>query len=106
AHDSLAALIPDEAERVEGDTVVPVAPAELVVGDVVVVRPGGRIPADGEIAEGAADVDESMVTGESMPVRRSTGDPVVAGTVATDSGLRIRVTAVGEQTALAGIRKL
>jgi Cu2+-exporting ATPase len=106
ALDSLAALIPDEAERVEGDTVVSVPPSELEVGDLVVVRPGGRIPADGQIAEGSADIDEAMVTGESMPVRREAGDPVVAGTVATDSGLRIRVTAVGEQTALAGIRRL
>ncbi|MCU1559328.1 heavy metal translocating P-type ATPase, partial [Mycetocola sp.] len=106
ALDSLAALIPDEAERVDGDTVVTVLPSALRVGDLVVVRPGGRIPADGQIAEGSADIDEAMVTGESMPVRRSIGDPVVAGTVATDSGLRIRVTAVGEQTALAGIRRL
>jgi Cu2+-exporting ATPase len=106
ALDSLAALIPDEAERVEGDSVVSVRPSDLAVGDVVVVRPGGRIPADGQIADGAADIDEAMVTGESMPVRRGIGDPVVAGTVATDSGLRIRVTAVGEQTALAGIRRL
>jgi Cu2+-exporting ATPase len=106
ALDSLAALIPDEAERVDGDTVVSVPPSDLAVGDLVIVRPGGRIPADGQIAEGSADIDEAMVTGESMPVRRSIGAPVVAGTVATDSGLRIRVTAVGEQTALAGIRRL
>ena len=106
ALDSLAALIPDEAERVDGDELVTVSPADLVVGDVVVVRPGGRVPADGDITEGSADVDESMITGESMPVRRSPGDPVVAGTVATDSGIRLRVTAVGEETALAGIRNL
>lgn len=106
ALDSLAALIPDEAERVDADRITTVAPADLVVGDVVVVRPGGRVPADGRITEGAADVDESMITGESMPVRRSPGDLVVAGTVATDSGIRLRVTAVGEQTALAGIRRL
>ncbi|MET1051284.1 MAG: copper-translocating P-type ATPase [Mycetocola sp.] len=106
ALDSLAALIPDEAERVDGSEVVTVSPAELMIDDIVVVRPGGRVPADGEITEGRADVDESMVTGESMPVRRGPGDPVVAGTVATDSGIRLRVTAVGESTALAGIRRL
>jgi P-type Cu2+ transporter len=106
ALDSLAALLPDEAERVEGDAVTAVAPAELRVGDVVIVRPGGSVPADGEIVDGAADMNESMVTGESRPVRRDVGDHVVAGTVATDSGLRVKVTAVGEETALAGIQRL
>ena len=106
ALDSLAALLPDEAERVEGDDIVTVAPSDLRLGDVVIVRPGGSVPADGEIVDGAADIDESMVTGESVPVRRGVGDDVVAGTVATDSGLRIRVTAVGDDTALAGIQRL
>jgi Cu2+-exporting ATPase len=106
ALESLAALLPDEAERVEGGTVVTVAPSELASGDVVIVRPGGRIPADGEVVEGTADVDESMVTGESRPVSRGPGMSVVAGTVATDTALRVRVTAVGEDTALAGIRRL
>jgi Cu2+-exporting ATPase len=106
ALESLAALLPDEAEKVEGDRVVTVAPAELVTGDVVIVRPGGRVPADGEVVEGAADVDESMVTGESRPVRRTPGDAVVAGTVATDTAIRVRVTAVGDDTALAGIQRL
>ncbi|MCW1823944.1 copper-translocating P-type ATPase [Mycolicibacterium conceptionense] len=110
ALDSLAALLPDEAERVEGDggseRVVTVTPSELRVGDLVIVRPGGSVPVDGRIVDGAADMDESMVTGESRTVRRSVDDDVVAGTVATDSGLRIRVTAVGEDTALAGIQRL
>ncbi len=106
ALDALVALLPDEAERLEGDAVVTVAPSELRVGDVVVVRPGGSIPADGRIVEGAAEIDESMVTGESRPVRHGPGDSVVAGTVATDSGLRVSVTAVGDDTALAGIQRL
>ncbi|MBK0420634.1 heavy metal translocating P-type ATPase [Leucobacter sp. CSA2] len=106
ALDSLAALLPDEAERVEGDRVVRVAPVDLRVGDVVVVRPGGSIPADGTIVDGAAAVDESMVTGESRTVARGVGDVVTAGTVATDSGIRVRVTAVGDDTALAGIQRL
>lgn len=110
ALDSLAALLPDEAERVENDgdaeQVVTVAPSDLQVGDLVIVRPGGSVPVDGRIVDGAADMDESMVTGESRTVRRSAGDDVVAGTVATDSGLRIRVTAVGDDTALAGIQRL
>ena len=106
ALDSLAALLPDEAERVDGDTTVKVAPAELSTGDVVVVRPGGRVPADGEIIGGTADLDESMITGESRPVTRGPGDAVVAGTVSTDSAIRVRVTAVGDDTALAGIQRL
>ncbi len=106
ALDSLAALLPDEAERIDGDTVVTVAPSELRLGDVVIVRPGGRVPADGEVVDGGADVDESMITGESRPVRRRVGDQVVAGTVATDSALRVRISAVGDDTALAGIQRL
>ncbi|HMR20552.1 MAG TPA: heavy metal translocating P-type ATPase [Micropruina sp.] len=106
ALDSLAALLPDEAERVEGDTIVTVAPGDLRVGDVVIVRPGGRVPADGRIVDGRADLDESMVTGESRPVGRGVGDQVTAGTVATDSGLRVQVTATGDDTTLAGIRRL
>lgn len=106
ALDSLAALLPDEAERVDGQNTVMVAPADLEVGDIVVVRPGGRVPADGRILEGSADMDESMITGESHPVRRGPDQAVVAGTVATDSGLRIEVTAVGADTALAGIQQL
>jgi Cu2+-exporting ATPase len=106
ALDSLAALLPDEAELVVGDSVRTVSPAELQQGDVVVVRPGGRVPADGTVVEGAADVDESMITGESRPVSRTSGDHVVAGTVSTDSSLRVEVTATGENTALAGIQRL
>jgi Cu2+-exporting ATPase len=109
ALDSLAALLPDEAERVvgnAGNNTETVAPSELRVDDVVIVRPGGGVPGDGVIVDGAAEMDESMVTGESLPVRRSIGDTVVAGTVATDSGLRVKVTAVGDDTALAGIQRL
>ncbi|MFF5626492.1 heavy metal translocating P-type ATPase [Microbacterium sp. NPDC012755] len=106
ALDSLAALLPDEAERADGDHIVKVSPAELRLDDIVVVRPGRRLPADGIIVQGSASIDESMITGESKPVRRETGDRVVAGTVATDSGLRVRIDAVGDDTALAGIRRL
>ncbi|MFJ6041670.1 heavy metal translocating P-type ATPase [Brachybacterium paraconglomeratum] len=106
ALDSLAALLPDEAERIEDDQIVTVAPADLRTGDLVLVRPGASIPADGTVVEGRADVDESMITGESRTVERTTGDRVVAGTVATDSNLRIEVTETGEGTALAGIQRL
>ena len=106
ALDSLAALLPDEAERVTPEGTETVAPSELRVDDIVIVRPGGSVPADAVIVEGAAEMDESMVTGESRTVRRGVGDSVVAGTVATDSGLRVKVTAVGDDTALAGIQRL
>ncbi len=106
ALDSLAALLPDEAERVTAEGTEIVAPSALRLDDVVVVRPGGSVPADGVVVDGAAEMDESMVTGESRSVRRSVGDAVVAGTVATDSGLRVKVTAVGDDTALAGIQRL
>jgi Cu2+-exporting ATPase len=106
ALDSLAALLPDEAERVTADGTETVAPADLRLDDVVIVRPGGSVPADGVIVDGAAEMDESMVTGESRPVRHGVGEAVVAGTVATDSGLRVKVTAVGDDTALAGIQRL
>ncbi len=103
---ALAALLPDEADLVDGDTIRPVAASELQVGDVVLVRPGARVPADGTIVDGSAEVDESMITGESKPVNRSAGDRVVAGTVSTDSSIRVRVDAVGDDTALAGIQRL
>ncbi len=106
ALDSLAALLPDEAERVEDGTTVKVAPADLRLGDLVLIRPGGSIPADGRIVDGRAEIDESMVTGESRPVSRGEGEFVTAGTVAVDSGLRVQVTAIGDDTALAGIQRL
>lgn len=104
---ALAALLPDDAERLDdAGRPHPVPVGELRVGDLVLVRPGGRVPADGRIVEGAAELDESMITGESRPVARAAGDRVVAGTVATDSTLRVRIDAVGADTALAGIGRL
>jgi len=103
---ALAALLPDDAERVTDNGVETVSVADLQIGDVVLVRSGARVPADGEIVEGAAELDESMITGESRPVSKSVGDRVVAGTVATDSAIRVRINAVGDDTALAGIQRL
>jgi Cu2+-exporting ATPase len=100
ALDALAALLPDEADLVTGEGTRTVPIADLAVGDVVLVRPGGRVPADGVVVEGAAELDESMITGESRPVPKGSGDRTVAGTVVTDSALRVRVDAVGEETAL------
>lgn len=106
ALDALAALLPDEAEKVIDGTTRTVDISELVVGDVVLVRAGARVPADGTIIDGAAEFDEGMITGESRPVFRDTGDKVVAGTVATDNTVRVRVEATGGDTALAGIQRM
>jgi Cu2+-exporting ATPase len=103
---ALAELLPDTAERVHGDHIEPIAITDIRLDDVLLVRPGGRVPADGLIVDGTANLDESMITGESRPVRRGTGDRVVAGTVSTDSAIRIRVNAMGEETTLAGIQRL
>jgi Cu2+-exporting ATPase len=103
---ALAALLPDTAERVNGPEVQTVPLTELHVGDVVLVRPGTRVPADGAVVEGAADIDESMITGESKTLSKGPGATVIAGTVASGGSLRVRVTAVGEQTALSGIMRL
>ncbi len=108
---SLAALLPDEAERVDSDhhgdeKITGVSPGELRTGDVVIVRPGAQVPADGDIVDGTAELDESMITGESTLVSRGVGDHVVAGTVSADTAIRVRVTAVGDDTTLAGIQRL
>ena len=106
ALDALAELLPDEAERVAGDGMETVPLGALRVGDVVLVRPGGRIPVDGLIVEGSADVDESMISGESRAVAKEPGATVIAGTVAESGSLRVRVTAIGDDTALSGIMRL
>jgi len=103
---ALAELLPDEAERLVDGRVEIVPLSDLRTGDLVLVRPGARVPADGRVEEGRAELDESMVTGESKLVTREEGDRVVAGTVVAGSSVRVRVEAVGEETALAGIQRL
>jgi P-type Cu2+ transporter len=103
---ALAALLPDRAERVEDGAMQSVAVSELGVGDIVLVRPGSRVPADGMVVDGTAEVDESMITGESRPVPKGVGATAIAGTVAGGGSLRIRVTATGDRTALSGIMRL
>jgi len=106
ALDALAALLPDTADRVTDGGVETIPLTQLRVGDVVLVRPGARVPADGVVTEGAAEVDESMITGESKPILKNPGAAVVAGTVASGGSLRVRIRAVGEETALSGIMRL
>ncbi|TCP55293.1 Cu2+-exporting ATPase [Tamaricihabitans halophyticus] len=107
ALEALSDLLPETAELVdEHGELRPVRIADLHTGQTVLVRSGSRVPADGTVVEGSAELDESMVTGESTTVRRGAGDRVVAGTVTTDSAIRVRVDAVGADTALAGIQRL
>jgi Cu2+-exporting ATPase len=106
ALNALAALLPDTAERITGSETHTVPLSELHLGDIILVRPGERVPADGTVVEGSADVDESMITGESRTVSKRPSDKVVAGTVAGGGSLRVRITAVGEETALSGIMRL
>jgi Cu2+-exporting ATPase len=106
ALNALAALLPDTAERVDGSEIRTVPIGQLHVGDLVLIRPGTRVPADGEVVEGTAEVDESMITGESKPITKRPGTKVIAGTVAGGGSLRVSVTAVGEATALSGIMRL
>jgi P-type Cu2+ transporter len=103
---ALAELLPDAAERVTATGTEEVPIGSLTIDDIVLVRPGARAPADGVVAEGSADVDESMITGESRPVSKEAGDNVIAGTVVAGGSLRVRITATGDATALSGIMRL
>ncbi|MCC6610053.1 MAG: heavy metal translocating P-type ATPase [Burkholderiales bacterium] len=102
----LAKLLPDKASRLHGEHVQEVEVSELRQGDLVLVRPGARVPADGIVRSGESSVDESMLTGESAPVKKEPGTKVVAGTVNASGSLRVEVTGTGERTALAGIMRL
>jgi P-type Cu2+ transporter len=102
----LARLLPNTAVRVTGDTTEEVPIGELREGDLVLVRPGAGIPADGVVQSGTSDVNEAMITGESRPAKKEAGAKVIAGTVNTEGSLRVEVTGTGDRTALAGIMRL
>jgi P-type Cu2+ transporter len=106
ALNELAKLLPDTAERLSdgGSETVPVT--ALRDGDLVLVRPGAAVPADGTVEQGTSHVNEAMITGESRPVRKQPGAQVIGGTVNGDGSLRVRVTGTGENSALAGIMRL
>ncbi len=106
ALNELAKLMPDTAERVTDGGTEEVPVTQLKNNDLVLIRPGASIPADGEIEEGRSDVNEAMITGESKPVEKNPGDKVIGGSINGDGSLRVRVTATGEETALAGIMRL
>jgi len=102
----LAKLLPDTAVRIVADRTDTVLVSELHNGDLVLVRPGASVPADGVVRDGSSDVNESMITGESRPVPKAIGEKVIAGTVNGSGSLRVEVTGTGDKTALAGIMRL
>jgi Cu2+-exporting ATPase len=102
----LARLLPSTAQRIVGETIEDVEISALHEGDLVLVRPGASVPADGIVQSGKSDVNESMITGESVPVAKIEGAKVVAGTVNGSGSLRVKVTGTGERTALANIMRL
>jgi Cu2+-exporting ATPase len=102
----LARLLPSTAQRVVGERIEDVSISALTEGDLVLVRPGASVPADGIVRSGKSDVNESMITGESVPVAKAEGAKVIAGTVNGAGSLRVEVTGTGERTALANIMRL
>lgn len=102
----LSKLLPDTAEVVRNGEKKQIPLSELLVGDIVFVRPGGRIPADGTVTEGKSNVNEAMITGESTPVRKTVGSGVIAGTINGEGSLSIKVTKIGANTFLAGVMRL
>ncbi len=103
---SLIALRPTTANKIVGDKIVPVSISDLRLGDYIVVKPGERVPTDGVIEEGESELDESMLTGESLPVHKNTGDQVTGGTINGSGAIFVRTTALGESTRLAQIIRL
>ncbi len=107
ALNELAKLMPDTAERIREDGAIEeINVTELSKDDLLLVRPGASVPTDGEIIEGHSELNEAMITGESQPVTKGEGDRVIGGTINGDGSLRVRVTATGDDTALAGIMRL
>lgn len=106
ALDAIAQLLPDTAEKLVDGTPQKIKVSQLKVGDRVLVRPGSNVPADGQVIDGESSVNEAAITGESKPVSKQTGDEVVAGTINQDGSLTVKVTKIGEDTALAGIMRL
>ncbi len=102
----LAKLLPDTAELIQGGATKIVAISQLKVGDVVLVKPGAKVPADGKIVEGRSELNESIITGESKPVSKTAGNEVIAGSINGDGSIKVEVTKIGEGTFLAGVMRL
>lgn len=102
----LSKLLPDKAEVIRGNNTVSVTISELKEGDVVLIKPGGKVPADGTVVEGESEINESVMTGESKPVPKHKGEAVIAGSINGDGSLTVRVSHIGEKTFLAGVMRL
>ena len=102
----LSKLLPDEAEVIRGGKTEMIPLEEVRVGDITVVKPGGKIPADGIVIEGVSDVNESVATGESKLALKNQGSEIIAGTINGDGALKVKVTKIGENTFLAGVMRL
>ncbi len=102
----LAKLLPDKAEVIRGGKTEIISLSDLKVGDIVLVKPGSKVPADGKIIEGRSDINESIITGESKPVSKKQGDDVIAGSINGDGSLKVEIVKIGESTFLAGVMRL
>lgn len=102
----LSKLLPDTAEVIRGNSTTIIPLSELKVGDIVLVKPGANVPADGTVVEGRSELNESIITGESKPVLKNSGDIVIAGSVNGDGSLKVEITTIGEKTFLAGVMRL
>lgn len=102
----LSKLLPDTAEIIFGAETKIISLSDIKVGDVAILRPGGKVPADGIVIDGKSDVDESLATGESKPVSKDIGSEVIAGTINGDGVLKIKIEKIGENTFLAGVMRL
>lgn len=103
---ALAKLLPDQAEVLRGDKTEVIPLSELRVGDIVLVKPGANVPADGRITAGTSELNESVITGESRPVEKTVGSIVIAGSINGDGSLQVVIEKIGEQTFLAGVMRL
>ncbi|MCB0641114.1 MAG: HAD-IC family P-type ATPase, partial [Phaeodactylibacter sp.] len=106
ALEALAALMPDEAHLVNGDQVTTVQVSKLKTGDVILIKPGEKVPADGEIVEGKSALNESMLTGESQPVTKSEGDEVIGGAINGNGAIKVEVKGTGDDTYLSKVINL
>lgn len=106
ALNELAKLLPDTSEVIRDGKTTTIPVRELVQGDMVLIRPGAKVPADGEIVEGRSELNEAIITGESKPISKGIGEQVIAGSINGDASLTVRVTNIGEKTFLAGIMRL
>lgn len=106
ALEELSKLLPDKAEVIRGSTTEVIALSELKVGDMVLVKPGSKIPADGKVIEGQSNVNESILTGESKPVHKAAGSAVIAGSINGEGSLKVEISTIGEKTFLAGVMRL